>query len=42
MNRLARMATAALVAGALGLAGVGMGIASADSGPHQWCPGVDF
>lgn len=41
MRRIVRLATAALVAGGLGVAGVGLaaGTANADGGPHRWCPG---
>jgi hypothetical protein len=39
---IVRLATAVLVSGGLGLAGLGLGAgtAQADTGvPHQWCPG---
>ena len=41
MRRIARLATTALVAGGLGVAGLGpaAGTAHADGGPHRWCPG---
>jgi len=45
MNRLSRFATTALVSGALGLAGLGLGAgvaqAAPPSGPYNWCPGDD-
>ncbi|OBG57028.1 hypothetical protein A5703_05710 [Mycobacterium sp. E188] len=41
MRRIARLATTALLAGGLGVAGLGLaaGTANADGGPHRWCPG---
>lgn len=41
MRRIVRLATTALVAGGLGVAGLGLsaGTANADGGPHRWCPG---
>jgi hypothetical protein len=43
MNQVSRLATTVLVSGGLGLAGVGLGagIAHANEGPYQWCPGHD-
>ena len=45
MNRVPRFAMTALVSGALGLAGLGLGAgiaaAAPPSGPYTWCPGDD-
>ncbi|MET0451471.1 MAG: hypothetical protein ABW137_06510 [Mycobacterium sp.] len=42
MNRLSRLTMTALVSGALGLAGLGLGAGIAQAGgPYQWCPGDD-
>lgn len=41
MNRVSRFATAAVISGGLGLAGLGLGVGAAPAQPggYTWCPG---